>query len=223
MSRRAKPNPPWVTRVLADNFEVMEERVPPKWLPLLTKTKAKGDRMVARMKEYGCGVYGCVLPTLDPRTVIKVTTDQTEAEFASEISSTLVVPVVVDYRMVMRMPAERKGSQIYLLWRESSENVGGLGDNELVSAQHEAAEAAYIEMYKTGTTTHAAIDAWKRSVIAMGAVTELAYLALGMLRVFEEQGVFFGDVHGGNVGRCLRGEKLEWVIIDPGHVSVVLP
>jgi hypothetical protein len=215
------PNPPWVTKALADAYETMEERVPPKWLPKLTQTGARRGTMTAKLKEYGCGVYGCVLPTLDPGVVVKVTTDVTEAQFATELAQTLPVRVTVDYHLAMRLAAEREGRPIYALWRESAEDVGKLAHSDLISNQHEAAEAAYIEMHRTGTTTRGAIKKWRQAVIAMEADPELQFLARGMLKAYDETGVFFGDVHGGNVGKCVRDGKLEWVIIDPGHVSVV--
>jgi len=215
------PNPSWVTKALADAYETMEDRVPPKWLPKLTETGARRGRMTATLKEYGCGVYGCVLPTLDPQVVVKVTTDETEVQFATEIASTLSVRVTVDYHLAMKLAALREGRQVYVLWRESAEDVGKLEGNDLIDAQHEAAEAAYVEMYKTGSTTRAAIKRWRQTVEAMAADPELTFLARGMLRVFDEGGVFFGDIHGGNIGKCLRDGKLRWTIVDPGHTSVV--
>jgi len=124
------PNPSWVTKALADAYETMEDRVPPKWLPKLTETGARRGRMTATLKEYGCGVYGCVLPTLDPQVVVKVTTDETEVQFATEIASTLSVRVTVDYHLAMKLAALREGRQVYVLWRESAEDVGKLEGND---------------------------------------------------------------------------------------------
>lgn len=215
------PNPAWVTSAIAGAYETLTERVPPKWLPRLSHAKQRHGTFLARLKEYGCGAYGCVLPTLDDRTVLKVTTDTTEAEFARDLAATLVVPITVDYRLVAQLGTLYKRRQIYLLWRESAEDVGKLDDHPLISAQHRAAQAAYEEMHRTGTSSRGAITAWREAIRKMGTDPELAYLARGMLRVFDEQGIFFGDVHGGNVGRCVRKHELRWVIIDPGHVSVV--
>ena len=214
------PNPPWVTKALADSFETMEERVPSKWLPRLSEVKAKRGTVSAKMKEYGCGSYGCVLPTLDPGTVLKVTTDQTEAQFATDISHTLAVKITVDYRLAMELAGKHLGNTIYLLWRESAEDVGGF-EHPAIDVQHKAAESAYIEMHKTGTTTRAAMRRWMDTVEAMAKVPELEFLARGLLRVYNEQGVFFGDIHAGNLGRVVRDGELKWVVIDPGHISVI--
>lgn len=216
-----EPNPAWVTKSIAGAFETINERVPAKWHPRLSHTRQKHGSLIAKLKEYGCGAYGCVLPTLDDGTVLKVTTDVTEAQFAGELAATLIAKICVDYRMVMQLAERYKKRPVFLLWRESAEDVGKMEDNALINAQHKAAQAAYEEMYRTGTTSRGAIAAWRAAIRAMGDDPELQFLSRGMLRVYDEQGIFFGDVHGGNVGRCVRGEKLEWVIIDPGHVSVV--
>jgi streptomycin 6-kinase len=39
----------------------------------------------------------------------------------------------------------------------------------------------------------------------------------GLEKVWDEQHIFFGDIHTGNVG-MVDG---QWVITDPGHVAVV--
>lgn len=214
------PNPAWVTRAIAASYETMEQRVPPNWLPKLAKTKSKGINLVGALKEFGCGSYGCVLPTLDSATVLKVTTDQTEAQFAADTAATLVVKVTVDYRMVMRLAAERQGRTIYLLWRESADEVGAY-QSPLIDAQHKAAETAYIRMHKTGEIDRASIDRWRASLREMAKDPELEFVASGMLRVFDQQGVFFGDVHSGNLGVVRRRGNPTRVIIDPGHISKV--
>lgn len=215
------PNPAWVTRAIASAYDNLADEIPPKWMPKLSHARQKHGLFIARLKEYGCGAYGCVLPTLDDHTVLKVTTDTTEAEFARDLAATLIVPIVVDYRMVAQLRTLHKKRPVFLLWRESAEDVGKMDDHPLITAQHRRAQAAYEEMYRTGTSSRGAITAWRESVRKMATDPDLTYLARGMLRVFDEQGIFFGDVHGGNVGRCVREGDLRWVIIDPGHVSVV--
>jgi hypothetical protein len=215
------PNPAWVTKIIAGSYDTINERVPPKWHPRLTKPRSQRGNFIAKLKEYGCGAYGCVLPTLDDKTVLKVTTDVTEAEFAGQLAATLIVPIVVDYRLVMQLGVLHQKRPVYLLWRESADDVGQLEDHPLINEQHLAAQTAYLEMYKTQTAPVGAIKYWRDTIRAMAEDPALKFLATGMLRVWDEQQIFFGDVHGGNVGRCVRGERLEWVIVDPGHVSVV--
>lgn len=41
-ARKLVDNPPWVTKLLADSYEVLEARVPPAWLPRLSDTGRAG-------------------------------------------------------------------------------------------------------------------------------------------------------------------------------------
>lgn len=226
-----EPNPPWVTRVLADSFEALSQEVPPQWMPKLAGVR-QGPRgsITAFLREYGCGAYGCVLPTLDTATVLKVTTDDTEAEFASQLAADLVAPICVGYYMAISLEATHEGRQIFLLWRESADDVGEvrreLGEDagDAILAQHEAAKRAFMLLHQgvIGGELDGAISVWKSTLLEMQGHGELVELASGMMRVFDEQGIFFGDIHEGNVGRVFRGgEHAQWVITDPGHVAVV--
>ncbi len=65
-------NPPeWVTKMIAESYETLEDTVPPQWLPRLTNIERVGDGIAGDTKEYGCGAYGCVFPTLDPNVVLR--------------------------------------------------------------------------------------------------------------------------------------------------------
>ena len=220
-------NPAWVTQSMASHYESLEERVPPKWMPLLSSVRAQRGRLSARLREYGCGAYGCVYPTLDDHVVLKVTTDPTEAEFATDISQQLSVPIVVAYKLAMRLDAQHERRDIFLLWRESATQVGELGEHPAVAEQHAAAQASY-EVLRHGPHRNRyaiklprrEIQAWMAAVHDMSKDLRLRYLADGMLKVYREQGIFFGDVHSGNLGVVIRDGKPTWVITDPGHVSV---
>lgn len=216
-------NPGWVNKSLARAFESMEQDIPPKWLPKLENVRPGLRGISAKMRELGCGMYGCVLPTLDPKVVLKVTTDATEAEFANDLSSTLRVPIVVKYELVRQVPGKHDGREIFLLWRESADDVGKLKrGEEQVNVQHAAAQHAYdVIVSKDRAGLKLALDAWVDAVEEMANVAELEYLAKGMLRVYREQGIFFGDLHGGNLGKCMRDGKMRWIVIDPGHIAVL--
>lgn len=211
-------NPAWVTRSLAESYEVLEDQVPGKWMPMLSSVRAQRGRITARMKELGCGAYGCVLPTLDPGIVLKVTTDPTEAEFAAELADTLVVPVVVEYKMVVRLAAKFQGRTIYLLWREAADQVGEIS-HPAIDRQHAAAQDVYTTLVHGGTPKRE-MAAWFAAVDQMAKDDRLRYLAEGLVRVYLEQGIFFGDLHSGNLGVVRRDGKPTWVVTDPGHVSV---
>lgn len=229
-------NPPWVTKALADSFEVLNEKVPARWLPQLASVTRSGKSIVADLIEYGCGSYGCVLATLDPRTVLKVTSDETESEFAARIANNLVAPICVDYRMVVRLSQRHEGRTIHLLWRESAENVGEI-DHVLdrghtvavaIDKQHRAAQQAFAVFMQTSSSLKFAnaalryVDDWLEAVRDMGGkVPELEDLADGLLKVWERQKILFGDIHAGNLGLVTRNGEKKWVITDPGNIAVI--
>jgi hypothetical protein len=79
---------PWVDRAANATWARIVAAAPyPSWVPLHT-TKRGGKITV---KEYGCGHYGCVMPTDDPEVVCKITSDATEAVFVAA-SATLGEP-----------------------------------------------------------------------------------------------------------------------------------
>lgn len=220
--------PAWLGRVLAQNYEFLETKVKAAWLPALHDVRFEAKAISGRPSKLGCGLHGCVLETLDPGVVLKATDDESEAEFAAQHARTLVVPIVTDYRMVVALNAERKGQRLYLLWREAASDVGGLGKRsararEAIDDQHRAAQDAY-ELLWTGAGSEEvgpALEAWASATHEMARVPELAFVASGMLRVYQEQGIFFGDIHEGNLGVVTREGKRTWVITDPGHIAVI--
>lgn len=228
-----KENPAWVTKIIAKHYEELEGIVPLKWLPRLTKAKAQGGKFTATMKEYGCGAYGCVLPTHDDQVVLKLTTDDTEAEFAADLAGKLAAPIVVKYHRTEELPDKYKGRQSFLLWRDAADHVGDIdrvvnergGDgravDKAIAAQHKAAGKAFDVLDSKGWNNKKAqklIAEWEVAARAMGETApELKPLALGMIRVLRENKVFMGDVHRGNIGRVNN----RWVVIDPGHIAVL--
>ena len=241
-SRSFVPNPAWVTDTLARSYEILEDTVPPQWLPKLDSVKpSSSDRVTARIKEYGCGKYGCVFPTLDPKVVMKVTTDDTEAEFAATLANTLVRPICVRYQMVVALIGEHGGRPISLLWREAADHVDGLADMlddlrgddagdialSYILEQHQIAQVAYNALYlkRSPTVYRPLLNLWQEACRRMAEQTdipELQPLGEGLLEVYQKQRIFFGDIHEGNLGMVHREDGTSpWVITDPGHVAVV--
>lgn len=230
--RHLVANPPWVTAALADSYEVLDDKVPPEWLPQLAGVlPGRGTSIRASLVEYGCGAYGCVLATLDPATVLKVTSDLTESEFAAQLSPTLVAPICVEYRMVVRLSAKHHGAPIHLLWREAADHVGEivkvLGGEQgrlagiYIDQQHAAGQAAFdAAMRKRAPAiVHARVNEWLDTCEAMahGKVPELHELGRGLVEIYRQQKILFGDIHAGNLG-LVHG---RWVITDPGNVTVI--
>lgn len=251
MRRTARmiPNPPWATKVIADVYDSLQGMgVPARWMPRLQDVVQAGDDSVnAGVVEYGCGQYGCVFPTLDDKVVLKLTADDTEAEFAAHLAPTLERPICVRYYTVIQPEGviDAKRSQVYLLWRESADYVGkisdfldeatGNGDRgdeayELISAQHAAAQVAYeslngrVQGGRPHDLMRRSIAVWLDTCEAMARQTrvpELRELGDGLVEVYRAQHIFFGDIHAGNLGLVHRTDGDHWVITDPGHIAVV--
>lgn len=226
-------NPAWVTRALARSYSELDQFVPPAWLPRITLTSL--DRKInAMFKEYGCGVYGCVLPTYTPNIVCKVTTDDTEAEFAATMAKNLPAPICVEYYRVVNTTMTRTVPQgtyrIHLLWRESAEEIGKLPDEltdpqiDLFDEQHRLAESSYVALSKImkkppgDRSRPPELEMWAETLeIIAGRIPQITELAEGMLLAYRQQRILFGDIHFGNVGKV--GDR--WVITDPGNIAVV--
>lgn len=222
---KPNPAPSWVSKTVAKNYGSMGEAVTPAWFPKLEHMQyAWRGKVTAALPEYGCGAYGCVFPTIDPSVVMKVTTDDTEAQFARDLAATLVAPVCVRYHAFLETSAQHAGRRVYFLWRDSADHVGELDEvvgeaaGQFIDTQHEAAQAAYLALYRK-RPAEALLARWRATCLAMAesGIAEIDPLGRGLMRVFDEQGIFFGDIHGGNLGMVAG----RWVITDPGHVAVL--
>lgn len=239
--RRSLPlvqNPAWADPVLVAAYENLIEThaVPAAWAPKFTDLQAEGARVAGQFREFGCGTYGCVYPTLDDNVVLKITTDSTEFEFATRLSAMLVAPVCVHYLRAFTTNSRHKNSQICMLWRESAFNVGKLADAvserggdghaalELVQNQWRLAQVALKAIWRDADDVAGPLADWALSLEEMAdqtGVPELQAVGAGMLSVYRQQDVFFGDVHVGNLGQVSRDEGTVWVITDPGNIVVL--
>jgi hypothetical protein len=113
-------NPPWSDRAVESSWEAIEAAltssgIPEEWMP-------QGD-----LAELGCGHYGCVYPTGDPKIVFKVTTDPSEANFVANYlrlrDSGVLSLGVVQYYEIFGLPMQHRGRRIYVLWREEVPHV----------------------------------------------------------------------------------------------------
>lgn len=169
-SRSFVRNPPWVTRAIADNFEALQAKVLPAYMPVLTDARASHDDLVVEVVELGCGAYGCVLPTDDKDVVLKITTDATEFELVSKILPEVggapegLVRYYAWAELHGKVNLGGKGEHTaYALWRESASDIGELGrllleaeraaggvrggakrQHDLLSEQQRAATEAYV-------------------------------------------------------------------------------
>ena len=212
-------NPPWVDEVISKSWDRIRGEVPEEWLPAGSKA--------GPLKELGCGHYGCVLPTLDPNVVLKVTTDDTEAEF-SDLAYTLVAPICVTYHQTIKLDRKYQDRNVYLLWRDAAHNVGKIGEilgpvaDRLIGLQHLAGKKAYTAAAKWPQIVGRMARIWEGACEAMVKQTQVSELharGAGLVRVGRDQHILSGDLHADNLG-VVNG---HWVITDPGHIAIVDP
>jgi len=212
-----KRNPPWVDRVLQDAAGDIAE-APPAWAPL------------GPGRELGCGRYGCVVPTATPGIVLKITTDDTEAEFAFMLAGDLVAPICIKYHRVVKTMARHEGKDVYLLWRDVAFDVGKVEETlgelaaDALARQHASAQLAYWAAFTKQPTPvlKEAIDEWTTDIGRMARSRKFPAIRRfgeGLVAIWEQQHILFGDIHSDNVG--FRDGDL--VVIDPGHIAVISP
>ena len=137
----------WVDTLLNDYWDRLQDAgVPYEDLPepgnfvftvnqasLPGMAPARVDKPTKRLsfKEFGCGHYGCVMPTIDnPDVVVKLTSDATEAMFVGHLLTDTRQPDdgLVRYDRILALPSveKRYGRPLYLIWREEAQFVGEL-------------------------------------------------------------------------------------------------
>jgi len=119
-------NPPWADEILLEAEPLIVESL--------------GDELMARkhecFREFGCGFFGCVYPTGVPGTVLKITSDPSEAAFvvaAKQIAEW--PPGIVEYHDIYELQpwAKYEGRQVYAIWREEARRVGAVALYELAT------------------------------------------------------------------------------------------
>ncbi len=81
-------------------------------------------------EEYGCGHYGCVMPTREKGIVIKITTDPSEAAFVAAYLSMRPSerPAgIVPYHKIFAIRTESHAKRpVFVLWRDEAQAVGAI-------------------------------------------------------------------------------------------------
>jgi hypothetical protein len=111
-------NPAWLDETLTVSWAQLEERLPP------IVTLMKTGRVKA--KPFGCGVWGCVMPTTHAGIVLKITNDPSEAKFVSMLlkDDEKQYPGLTRYYDLVRLPVRYQGRTVYAIWREEAWDVG---------------------------------------------------------------------------------------------------
>lgn len=116
------PNPPWVDRIVNAHWDELATQVPASWMPVAAKMTRTGRRTLA---EFGCGSYGCVMPTSEPGIVFKVTSDASEAAFVSAYFSIgNFNPGIIKYYKIVELHDSHFKRRTFAIWRHEAENVG---------------------------------------------------------------------------------------------------
>jgi len=110
-----QPNPAWVDALLHKHGAALASYA---GAPMPEPTGRK-------YKELGCGHYGCVLSLPTPGTVLKVTSDPSEAAFvAAYLKIGHHHPGVVRYDRIVELPETYRRRRTFAIWRQEANNVG---------------------------------------------------------------------------------------------------
>lgn len=146
---------PWVDRHMATLLPQLEEVVPASWMPrMLTSVEQPvfdHNRIVAFetkefktpvVEEYGCGHYGCVMPTHEFGLVMKLTTDVTEAAFVARALTLPETYGIVTYKKIFATHGAHRGRPLFVLWRTEARDVGNW---DYVHTHGDPAKARYLQ------------------------------------------------------------------------------
>jgi hypothetical protein len=114
----------WVDRNMTAAWQRIAAHVPASWMPQTVTSTPR--RMTVR--EYGCGHYGCVMPTAVEGLVCKLTSDISEARFvAASLAMDEEVAGIVNYKKLFALEGQQHRKRpLFMLWRDEAWNVGFL-------------------------------------------------------------------------------------------------
>lgn len=119
---------PWVDRNLQLAWERIRAVAPggAASMPVVERYRGRGKVVV---QEFGCGHYGCVMPTSVPGVVVKLSSDPTEAFFIAAALELGFDPYdnagIVRYYAVYQLAnAFHRQRPLFVLWREEAFDVG---------------------------------------------------------------------------------------------------
>lgn len=121
-------NPAWADKVLEKNINLLGSVTEQADLLPYIEFDEHSNRLSA--KEYGCGKFGCVYPTLRDDLVFKITTDVSEVKFVLAAMDIREWPEgMIQYTKVIILEGKYKNRPIIGLWREAAidKSIGVLG------------------------------------------------------------------------------------------------
>lgn len=191
------------------------------------------SRSNPRVKEYGTGYYGVVMPTHNPKWVFKITRDASEARFINAIRNLGMSCSVKGLARVS--PVYRAGrtyhkgnkSEVptFAYWRESADHVDIEAYDAMRRTRRTMTDQAEIRILKALDGVRTAADKVGGHVLA--GVAELAYADMLLNPLLAESGadlvklaqigIVVTDIHLGNWGVVPRRAN-RLTLIDPGQV-----
>jgi hypothetical protein len=119
----------WVDRTMTEVWDRVASVVPETWMPRIA-TGSTRSKKYKRVEEYGCGHYGCVMPTSEPGLVCKLTSDVSEARFVVRALTLGGTYGIVEYSNIYALRGVERSSgwghkrPMFVLWRSEAYNVG---------------------------------------------------------------------------------------------------
>lgn len=207
---------PWVDKALAKVLDRIESEVSPEWAPVPILNAPRGRKS---FEEYGCGHYGCVMPTRTPGVVLKVTSDPSEAWFVAHVlrGQQDETEGLVRYFDVRTLPGETyKRRPVYAIWRSEALQVGGFrraaarldDDYEVRAAEAEERLAAILNAAQGVREAYTHVDSpddWFAKLRAAADVED---------RIRDVVWANIDNTRGSLGWRTLRGApRLAWALL----------
>ena len=126
----------WVDRTMTEVWDRVASVVPETWMPRVAAWMSKvvggspRSKKYKNVEEYGCGHYGCVMPTNEPGLVCKLTSDVSEARFVVRAMTLGQTYGIVEYKGIYALrDVERSAGwghkrPMFVLWRTAAYDVG---------------------------------------------------------------------------------------------------
>lgn len=149
-------NPRWAETLFAENCAAIEDIAIARGFPM-PSTVSGGMPLFHGLGgcdisgELGEGHYGVVYPTTDPKVVLKITSDETEAHFI-KISQHLATQGIqasgiVRYFDVFALKGQRRGRDVFVLWREAAYDIGKLDQHFCDQGEYFCRQAEIFKKY----------------------------------------------------------------------------
>jgi len=223
-----------VERIINQGFPELYDLVEEKYLPV-EKPNPRGR--TRHFENYGCGLFGCVLPTSVPGVVFKITADPSEIVYIEEVYTDKdrfkagPPEGVVKFLFYLPFPSHitYQRQPVYAVWREEVQRPGGLYD-DWKTLDNETATAAlrlidiksawtYVWNYLTAIKPGHRVAFWN-AVSAARPFARQAVDRLDMTKPFSDRGSLEPFLHRLNDHRAYDVDMNLAMRVEFGRRSV---